>query len=152
MFEAARVHRDDHGKEIAEFPQSFVSLGDAQEYVSGTSASEDGNRPWIRDTTKPSIESFLMIGGHEVEDQSTGMLKERLYKTARIRMDIGFDHIQGMLPGEIVAVKYWKHDYDVTTGIYRPIYFIAKTSEFDHHLDEGTFSTVFNSALEDFCL
>lgn len=77
--------------------------------------------------------------------------KEQLYKTARIRKDVGFDHIAGMMPGEVVAVKYWKHDYDVTSGIHRPIYFIAKTADFDFHLNEGSFSTVFNAALEDFC-
>jgi hypothetical protein len=86
------------------------------------------------------------------ESVMKGAMKETLYKTAKIRMDIGFDHIQGMLPGEIVAVKYWKHVYDVTSGIYRPVYLIAKTNEFERHVKEGTFSTVFNAALENFCL
>lgn len=148
-YEAARVRLDEQGKEAADYPQCFEDLPNALDYVKGTPVSKDGNRPWIRDTTKPAIGQFLLVGGNEVPSY---LGKERLYKTARIRRDIGFDHIQGMLPGEIVAVKYWKLEYDVTSRIYRPIYFIAKTPDFERHVEEGTFSTVFNSALEEFCL
>ena len=78
--------------------------------------------------------------------------KEQLYRTARIRKDVGFDHIAGMLPGEILAVKYWMHGYDQTSGIYRPIYLIAKSQDFEQHVKDDTFATVYNAALEDFCL
>ena len=149
-YEAARVQYDAQGKEVADYPQCFENIQDAQNYVKGTPVSADGNRPWIRDITKPAIGQFLMSGGKEVS--SSVVAKERLYRTARIRTDIGFDHIQGMLPGDVVAVKYWKHEYDVTSGGYRPIYFIAKTNDFERHIAEGAFSTVFNSALEAFCL
>ena len=148
MYEAARVRHGELGQETADFPQKFAHFHEALKYVSGTSVSQDGNRPWIRDTTKPALAQFLVIGGNAVYSWE----KERFYKTARIRMDIGFDHIAGMLPGEIVAVKYWHHVFDVTSRIYRPLFYIAKTQDFKRHIEEGTFATVFNAALEDFCL
>lgn len=62
-FEAARVQRDDRGGEVPEYPQSFIDLQAAYDYVEGTPVSSDGNRPWVRDTSKPWREQFLMIGG-----------------------------------------------------------------------------------------
>lgn len=62
MYQAARVHFSE-GQEIAEAPQNFESATDAFNYVDGTPVSIDGNRPWVRDTTKPAIGSFLMVGG-----------------------------------------------------------------------------------------
>ena len=81
------------------------------------------------------------------------MTKEMLFKTARLRPDI--DKIwtpKGFEPGEIVSVRYWKHEYDATTRVHRPIYVIAKSSDFDRQLADGRFSTVFNSALDSFVL
>jgi hypothetical protein len=72
------------------------------------------------------------------------------YKTAFIRQDIGFPHISGMLPGECVAVKYLRHAY---AGRHlTPLYMIAKTNDFDRHVKEGTFATVYQAALERFVL
>lgn len=85
-------------------------------------------------------------------EMATSPTKEHLFKTATIRMDIGFDHINQMRPGEIVAVKYWKHEFDATTNMFRPVYLIAKTQDMARHFEEGTFATVFNSALENFVL
>lgn len=63
-FEAARVLRDDQGKELAEYPQTFVELAGAQEYVRDTPVSNDGVRPWIRNLSSPRmLGSFLMVGG-----------------------------------------------------------------------------------------
>jgi hypothetical protein len=80
------------------------------------------------------------------------MSHEHLYKTARIRTDIGFTDIQDMLPGELVAVKYWKHAFDKTSDMYRPVYYIAKSQNFKRHFEEGTFATVYDCLLERFVL
>ncbi len=63
-FEAARVRRDDQGKELAEYPQNFVDLVEALEYVRDTPVSNDSVRPWIRNLSSPRmLGSFLMVGG-----------------------------------------------------------------------------------------
>lgn len=63
-FEAARVRRDERGKELADYPQIFDDLPGAQEYVRDTPVSNDGVRPWIRDLSSPRTQgSFLMVGG-----------------------------------------------------------------------------------------
>lgn len=88
---------------------------------------------------------------HRPVDQPTN--KESLYKTARLRPDVTKEWTPtGFEPGEIVAVKYWKHEYLVTTGRTHPIYMIAKSQDFEKHVAEGSFATVFNTALDSFSL
>lgn len=73
---------------------------------------------------------------------------EQHYRTAVIRQDLGWVHIAGMLPGEKVHIRYWKHQYDPTTGAMKPLYFMAKTDNFADHFQDGTYATVYNAALE----
>jgi hypothetical protein len=121
---------------------------------SGSSATQADAARWITLLSDDEIRRALGCPDLRIvrDPAWANAVKEQLYKTAMIRKDIGFDHIQGMLPGEIVAVKYWKHVYDGTTTIYRPLYYIAKTNDFERHIKEGSFATVYNSALENFCL
>jgi hypothetical protein len=149
-FEAARVLPGAQGKEVAELPLPFEALSEALAYIEGTPVSQDGNRPWIRDIEALPNRQFLMVGGKPMNPPPAGA--ERHYKTARLRMDIGFDHIAGMKPGEVVAVRYWQKVLDATTNLYLPVYYIARTQDFERHIEEGSFASVFNTALEDFCL
>lgn len=80
-------------------------------------------------------------------------MKEALYKTATIIRDTkGIKSFGGMLPGETVAVKYWKHEFDVKTREKQPLFFIAKSHDWEQHFHEGTFACVYKAALENFVL
>ena len=80
-------------------------------------------------------------------------MKEALYTTARLRPDIEKTWTpSGFEPGEVVAVKYWHHAYDATTRMYRPIFYIAKTNNFEQHFANGSFATVYNAALDSFVI
>lgn len=81
-------------------------------------------------------------------DSFTSPTGEHLYRTAVIRQDIGWKSISGMRPGEKVYIRYWKHEYDTNSRRFKPIYFMAKTADFAYHFSAGSFSTVYNNALE----
>lgn len=68
IYEAARVRRDMQGNEVADLPQRFGDVADAKNYIIDSPISKDGNRPWIRNTTKAPIGQFLVIGGKEVSN------------------------------------------------------------------------------------
>ncbi len=75
MFEAARVRRAD-GQEVPDYPQSFNSLADAEQYVANTPVSNDATRPWIRNATPSRISgTFLMVGGRWLQPESPGVFK-----------------------------------------------------------------------------
>ena len=81
----------------------------------------------------------------------TSTCGEHLNKTAILRPDIDPTWTpSGFAPGERVHVRYWKHQYDATSGFYRALYLIGKTADLDRHIAEGEFSCVFNVALQDF--
>lgn len=77
--------------------------------------------------------------------------QESKYKTAKLRADLDKRWVPtGFEPGETVHVRYWQHAFDVTCRIMRPLYYIAKTADFEAHFAEGTYSCVYNAALESF--
>lgn len=79
--------------------------------------------------------------------------KDSLYRTARLRPDIHKQWMPaGFEPGEVVAVKFWMRAYDVTSQTFRRLFLIAKTQDFEHHIEHGSFSTVYDAALDSFCL
>lgn len=65
QYEAARVLRDAAGREQPETPQRFASYEKALEYIEGTPVSDDGVRPWIRDTHLRQG-NFLVIGARHL--------------------------------------------------------------------------------------
>jgi len=90
-FEAARVRRDDRGKELAEYPQSFVDLAEALAYVRETPVSNDGVRPWIRNLSSPRmLGSFLMVGGRLLGPQAAlGTLFDGPMSSLPVRAESG---------------------------------------------------------------
>lgn len=62
QYEAARVTREVSGKDKPEAPQRFTTYQQAVNYIQGTPVSDDGVRPWVRNT-EMQHDAFLVIGG-----------------------------------------------------------------------------------------
>ena len=71
------------------------------------------------------------------------MLKEQLYKTARITQQSPWPFGDEWAPGEYVAVEYFNHVYDGFTQSMQPVYHVTR---------DDREAYLFAASLDSFCL
>ena len=150
MFEAARLNLDARGEVVAEAPATFPDLDLALRYIEGS--PRDLSRPWVRDLQRPlGRECFAIIAGKAAMDSVVPSHPHR-FVSARLRDDLPADVAQGFRPGQPVWIRYWMDAFYRLTAQVRPVFFVTTTSDVDRHIGEGSYVTLFDSALEQFRL
>lgn len=83
-------------------------------------------------------------------DFGTSPTGEHLNKRGRLRPDMEPAWAPaGFAPGQLVHVRYWRHEYDPCSRGFRALYIIAKSQNLEKHIQDGEFSCVYNAALID---
>lgn len=150
MFEAARLNLDARGEVVAEAPTQFEDLDRALRYIDGS--ANDRCRPWIRVVLPSPVYGPFVITAGRARVQGVISSHPHLFVSASLRADLPAEVAQGLRPGQRVWIRYWMDAFDRLTAQLRPVFFVTTTSDVDRHIGEGSYVTLFDSALEQFRL